>query len=79
MGNTTCEAYGDMCPMPSTLKQLEAAQQKRTDNTHKARPRTQTLQKHSESRTTCTNQKALLILPNSEGLGSSGHILIYKM
>lgn len=24
MGDTTCEAYGDMCPMPSTLKQLEA-------------------------------------------------------
>lgn len=58
---------------------LPSTQQKRTDNMHKAGPRTQTLQKHSESGTTFTNQKALLILPNSERLGSKGPILIYKM
>lgn len=46
---------------------------------HEAGLRTQTFQKHSESGTTCTNQKALLSLPNSGGLGSKGTILIYKL
>lgn len=86
MGNTTCEAYGDICPMSSTLKQLEAMSRScyllhnrrgqttctRQDLGH--RPFRNTL-----SGTTFTNQKALLILPNSERLGSKGPILIYKM